>query len=183
MRSRLDRVAIPLISSNAGGLVVSPDVKIKCAYGDDGTSAEAPGGCWPSNCNAKNPFDYEGKQPWMQSPCGFGKPHQIRNSWRPTDIGKMLELYTQHAQPYKPPQFYSGYNELVYDFRAWNDRLPHTVEAFFVMKRAEFESTNEVKAHKAFLERYRLSTHDVPLLSFDATNFERPFTAAPGGVG
>lgn len=46
----------------------------------------------------------------------------------------MLGLYVDHSQPYKTPQYFSGYNELVFDAKAWNGNMPNTIWAFFLMR-------------------------------------------------
>ena len=81
------------------------------AYSSPGCSAStyrAPSGCYEQWCDPQQPWDgHDG------NPCGFGGRDEIDRNWHPYDLDKMLELYTLHSQPYKPPQFYSGYNELV----------------------------------------------------------------------
>ena len=115
MHARRDRVAIPLISMG-GGVVVDPNIKLKCAYGDDGSTYKAPGGCYQQWCDAHNPFR-------GGHPCGFGGANQIDHAWHSYDLSAMLRLYNEHSQHYKRPQFYSGYNELVYDASSAGSRF------------------------------------------------------------
>lgn len=66
--------------------------------------------------------------------------------------------------------------ELVYDANEWNPHLPGTIEAFFVTKTDRVhDSAPTVDRHRSFLQHYRLSAEDVPLLTFDPTNWESPF--------
>jgi len=130
----------------------------------------APGGCYTAWCDAGDPWR-GGKD---GHPCGFGS--DVLRGWKPNDIGKMLELYNRHSQPFKWPQFYSGYNELVYDSFEWNRNLPNTIEAFFVTRTdVVHDVQNTVNRHRAFLRRYGLTDDDVPLLTFNPTNWDRPF--------
>ena len=175
MRERADRVAIPIIFARGGGIVVRPSTPgLKCAYGDDGATYKAPGGCWQPYCDASDPHL---SQSTDGSLCGFGGNDNVRNSWQPSDLETMLSLYGEHSQPYKDPSFFSGYNELVYDSASWNANLPQTIEAFFVIRNGDFYSTSGIAhlAHADFTSRFRSS--EVPLLAFDPHSFDSPFSA------
>jgi len=171
MHERRDRVAIPLIGWG-GGIVVNPNIKLKCAYGDDGSTFRAPGGCYNSWCDPDNPFH-------GGSPCGFGGANAVDHAWHSYHLSSMLKLYNKHSQHYKSPQFYSGYNELVYDASEWNQHLPGTVEAFFGLFTQNGYNPNGQTAsqHRAFLRMYGISDQDVPLLDFDPRNWNAPFAA------
>ena len=170
MRQRSDRVHVPLIG-DLGGVVVSPSVPLKCAYGDDGSTWHAPDGCWQPWCDPTKPF--EGGQWWDHKPCGFGSQEQIRRAWRPQDLHHMLALYNEHSQLYHAPGFYSGYNELVYASEDWNARLPRVIEAFFTIKNRYDGTTPD--ARRRFLRAFGLDGKDVPLLEFDPSNWIEPF--------
>ena len=60
----------------------------------------------------------------------------------------------------KSPSFYSGYNELVYSSSEWNDHLPNTIEAFFVIPSAGDWNAifTTQKRHRSFL----YTTHTAP---------------------
>jgi len=178
MKARADRVAVPLIGMG-GGVIIDPSIPIKCAYGDDGSTYKAPGGCYQSQCSRDHPWTNR----WDGAPpCGFGNKGQVWAAWQPQDLDIMLSLYVEHSQRYRKPQFYSGYNEIIYGCNAWNSHLPTTIEAFFVIA-GGWESQNRngptANLHRAFLQRYRLSEDNVPLLTFDPENWNRPFTVAP----
>ena len=185
MRARRDRVAVPLIS-NDGGVVVSPSIPIACAYGDDGTTYRArENGCYDQWCQRKDP--YAGSETGGRKPCGFGSQGQINAAWRPSDLNVMLGLYNEHSQPYRTPSFYSGYNELVYGCRAWNERLDRTIEAFFIVQtNTPIDLTNNPTArrHRDFLQHtpgLSLSSADqVPLLIFNPRDWESPFSVVGG---
>lgn len=169
LRARSDRVAVPMISL-AGGIVVDPSVPIKCAYGDDGSTWRAPGGCFPSWCDRHHP------QLPGQRYCGLGGKDAINAAWRPLDLDVMLRLHMEHGQPYHKPRFYSGYNELVYDSRTYNGALPRTIEAFFVVKSRWINPEGQTfQRHRRFLAQYGKSAEQVPLLIFDPHNWEAPF--------
>jgi len=170
MHERRDRVAVPLIGWG-GGIVVAPDIKVKCAYGDDGSTYRANGGCYDNWCDPGNP--------WRGgNPCGFGGANTIDHAWHSYHLSSMLELYNKHSQHYRSPQFYSGYNELVYDAHDWNSHLPHTVEAFFGLFTQNGYNPNGATArqHRAFLQQYGVSDQDIPLLDFDPRNWNAPFS-------
>ena len=183
MRERHDRVAVPMIFARGGGVVVSPNVwdgnltGLQCLYGDDGATYQVPGGCWKPFCDPSHPERSQSKD---GSLCGFGGNDKVRNAWRPEDLSTMLALYGVHSQPYRAPSWFSGYNELVWSSKEWNAHLPSTIEAFFLIANQEeqYYSTIGVvaRAHEDFARHYR--TRDVPLLAFDPTNFNCPFSAA-----
>ena len=56
---------------------------------------------------------------------------------------------------------------------AWNTRLPHTIEAFWVLKGSIDRSAAYHRG--SFLREYRLRDEQVPLLEFDPSNWEAPF--------
>lgn len=114
-------------------------------------------------------------QNWNSWPCGFGVAHQVRRAWKPEDLKTMMEMYITHSQPYKPPAFYSGYNELVYASADWNARLPDTIEAFWYLK-ASWGHQQVMEAHQRFLSKYQLTAADVPLLQFDPGDWQHPFS-------
>jgi len=185
MRARRDRVAVPLIN-NDGGVVVSPSIPIACAYGDDGSTYRArENGCYAQWCQRKDP--HAGSGTGGRKPCGFGSRGQINAAWRPSDLDVMLGLYNEHSQPYRTPSFYSGYNELVYGCRAWNERLDRTIEAFFIVQtNTPIDLTNNPTArrHRDFLQHtpgLSLSSADqVPLLIFNPRDWESPFSVVSG---
>ena len=166
MRERQDRKAVPLISWG-GGIIVSPTIRLQCAYGDDGSSYRAPdAGCYHEFCS-KDDVWRGGKD---GHPCGFGS--DVQRSWHPEDLDTMLRLYNRHSQPFKWPSFYSGYNELVYGHEEWNSHLPHTIEAFVGTGALAREQ------RRGFIDAYGLRDDEVPLLAFDANDWETPFRLA-----
>ena len=168
MHGRKDRVALPLTSTR-GGIIVRSNIEPHCVYGDDGSTWNAPGGCWPRWCDPKDPW--AGGQSGHR--CGFGGRDEVRAAWHPKDLKTMLELFQDHSQPYKSPQFYSGYNELVYSSEQWNHQLPHAIEAFFLLHGHDDQAARN--AHQEFLAMYHVSAKDVPLLTLDPSNWWEPF--------
>ena len=84
---------------------------------------------------------------------------QVSHAWQGKHLGKMLELYRHHSQPYRSPGFYSGYNELVYASNSWNPRLPHTVEAFFYVRGQDWDRNGPTaEKHRQFLRQYAQQT-------------------------
>ncbi len=68
---------------------------------------------------------------------------------------------------------------------SWNSGLPDAIEAFFydVDRRGERSwggAPGKVRSlRNNFVEYWRLRAEDVPLLEFDRSNWQRPFTIAP----
>jgi hypothetical protein len=64
---------------------------------------------------------------------------------------------------------------VVLDINTWKKNLPYSVEAVFYIS-----NTDKQKAHtarQAFLSKWpQLSENDLPLVKFDPTNFEAPFS-------
>ena len=98
-------------------------------------------------------------------------------------LQRVLELHQEHGAHYHAPGFHSGYNELILNSRAHNERLPHSVEAFFVPQGHSAVTADlgygiridVVVAHRAFLRVYGLTAEQVPLLRLDPANWEEPF--------
>lgn len=67
----------------------------------------------------------------------------------------------------------TGYNELVYTSAEWNAHMPKSIEAFFIVRDHFDDKARDM--HRRFLDQYHLTASDVPLLSFDPSNFEAPF--------
>ena len=95
-----------------------------------------------------------------------------RCSYAPEDFGAYLYrdwawMKEQHCCP-------TYYNEVVVDGLHWTEHLPDTIEAFF--------GTGDLARtqHRAFLREYGLSAQQVPLLAFDLSNWDEPFSLAAG---
>merc|ERR1712194_536358 len=79
--------------------------------------------CQPQNASA---WQFFGGQP-----CGFSDYHPP--AYSPSDMKIFLERYAQHGEAWKPPDFHSGYNEVIVSSSDMNKHLPRAVEAFFVL--------------------------------------------------
>jgi len=173
MKDRHDRDGVPLINWG-GGVVVDPRRKIKCCYGDDASTylAQRGYGCYTSYCDRNHPF---AKGNWGK-PCGFGPKESFRTSWHAQDLDKMLELYVHYSQPYRSPQWYSGYNEVIYGYTEWNNYMPNTVEAFFTIA-GDHVGSRDYGYYQKFLTEYRVAKDDIPFLKFDPDRWDGPFRA------
>ena len=68
-----------------------------------------------------------------------------------------------------------GHNEIVVNGHAWEEALPGIIDAIFF--EAPGTEENARRIHRAFLAQYPAITEaDVPLVRFDAMNWERPFS-------
>ena len=183
LHERRDRKAVPMPFGNRGGLLLNPTkVQFDCLYGIDGATyhldrAALPG-CSSTFCDASaESVDYGGG-------CGFqGEP---ATAWAPKDMKLLLQKHKDHGYRYHAPGWHSGYNEAVFNARAHNARLPHSVAAFFVLKGESAVTVigkngygshiDVVQAHGDFLRTYGISASQVPLLQFDAHNWVEPFS-------
>ena len=82
-------------------------------------------------------------------------------AWPPVDIGFYLARWTRFQHKYDR----WSYNEFVYDGGTWMDQMPSAVEAIF----------GAPETHAKFLRAYRLTSRDVPHLSFHERDWDRPF--------
>lgn len=173
MKERRDRTAIPLPFSDRTGYILNPRaVTLECLYGVDGSTAfqrqrgTIPG-CPESFCNADHPGG-----------CGFeGWPI---GAWKGSDLAKFMPQHQARGSQYHSPGFHSGYNEVILNSAKMNAKLPHTIEAWFVVDAGfahrDGVGYDVVKAHRDFLRTYSLTANDVPLLKMDPANWKEPFS-------
>ena len=78
------------------------------------------------------------------------------------------------------------YDELIFESAVYLERLPYSVEAFFFLTTdckgdiydgPKCESYVR-RAHRNFIDHFKLSPLDVPLLKFDLWNWDTPFSLA-----
>ena len=109
--------------------------------------------------------------------CGFDD--WPPGAWSPKDLEAFMRLHAQHGAPYHEPGFHSGYNEVIITSKSVNANLPRSIEAFFVLSKAQARrdgvGVQVARAHREFLSQYQLSTKDVPLLLMRPWNWEEPF--------
>ena len=82
---------------------------------------------------------------------------------------------------YGGPGFHSGYNEVIVNSRSVNAALPRSILAFFVPIGAPQGSSTwgtlwTTGAHRVFLMEHGLTVEQVPLVQFDASNWDAPFS-------
>ena len=92
-------------------------------------------------------------------------------SWPPEYFGPYIERTNRWQKEVQARGGRIEYNEIVVDGRYWNRHLPDTIEAFY----GDIGSRGD-SAHKQFLEEYGMSSAQVPLLKFDPSNWETPFS-------
>lgn len=168
---------IQLFAGGTGGVLLRPSAtKVLCGYaGDGGTRGKVCAqigmmncipGCiateWDTWCSADESKAVDG---WCD-----GRP------WKVAELGTMLRRHASRM---------SSYNEIVVDSRAWIDRLPSSIEAFFFPggSKCDFDSSCQQTvraAHDTFLREYfpSLTKYDVPLLRLNVTDWESPFSIA-----
>ena len=195
LRSRADRCAIPLPFRDRGGVLLNPSsgFELECIYGIDGgtlrhTDPTHPG-CSAQFCETRRMFDANGEAyetRWSQesrwSECGFMSAPAV--AWAPSDLKKMLQMHREKGNTYKAPGWHSGYNEVILSSGKYNDLLPRSVLAFFVVEGHETFSLGDPynhavdmrHVHADFLAKFGLSASEVPLLRFEPANWEAPFS-------
>ena len=143
-------------------------------------------GCVEEYCD-ENHWQY-----FSGMPCGFSAPGRRwiaedyhPPAYRPSDMKLFLERYAEHGELWRPPGFYSGYNEVIVSSADMNQQLPRAIEAFFVLNErdADVDTSgtmgsygNVRQVRKAFLAKYSLKPAEVPLLLMDPWNWDAPFT-------
>ena len=156
------------------------EVSLECLYGGDASSFDlidpSHPGCNDAVCDASSPYYWTGGTRWV---CGFDDQRPL-TAYRPADMKVLLELHEQFGRGYGSPGWHSGYNEVIVSSHKFNARLPHAIEAFFVLHEQEAHEDgagiNVAKARQDFLTLYKLPAEDVPLLLLDPANWPEPFT-------
>jgi hypothetical protein len=127
-----------------------------CAYAADGGSSEKR--CHPPGPSASCvPGCLVGTANFARCTghCPFG----------PAALGTMLQQHRQSRNP--------TYNELVLDPECWRANLPHSVEAIFFTGPMPGLAT---AARAAMIAKYKLSRDQVPLVRFDPSDTNAPFS-------
>ena len=131
--------------------------------------------------SGKFPATYQSSESLWQA-CGFqGSPAR---AWAPQDLKLLLQLHAERGATYKPPDYHSGYNEVILSSKKVNRALPFAIEAFFVVDgQSSFRMSDPGshvvdmrQAHRDFLNHYQLTSDQVPLLNFRPSNWDEPFT-------
>ena len=153
-------------SSGVGGLVLSPDVQIYCAYANDGNSMDQNKVCTPlggdgiciPGCYSKGEWCHEVKREWL---C----------SYPPSQLEDALEAHIRRDADKN--------NEIVVATSSVVDALPGAVMAFFYIKAGPEMEHDRVKLlHRTFLRDYHWLPpgRRPPLLQLDLKNGGRaPF--------
>ena len=156
-----------------GSLIMNPyKSRVLCAYGGDGATrgktCSPPGAskkCLPACIMNYNGHDSDNEYDGFCHSRGPTDHFCDGRPWRPSDLGEMLSrdrLATQ--QGVHSTQHGHTYNELVLD-GLWNNRnLPGSIEAFLASPGDDIELVK--RTHGAFLERFRKTAQDVPLLIY-----------------
>jgi hypothetical protein len=117
-------------------------------------------------------------------------------AWKQDDLMPMMKLrdsYSEHAKFHGKWDDHKFYNELVLDPLAFKELLPHSIEAVFyqpgttgkdcfdafnILIKAKMHKCEDYAraAHRAFVNHYGLSDHDVPLLKLAIFNWDAPFS-------
>ena len=179
LRARRDRTEIPLPFGERGGVILrNSRIQLDCLYGIDGAtynlnSVERPG-CSSQMCDPAQPRDQNGGL------CGFDGWPTL--AWPASSLKQLLELHSEYGSVYHGhPKFHAGYNEMIVNSRSVNSALPDSIEAIFFVKGHETDrhgtSDQAREAHRALLRAFPRA-RDTPLLSFDYTNWEAPFSMA-----
>jgi hypothetical protein len=138
-------------------------------------------GCNAEYCQPQNGSQSISMQFFGGKPCGFSDYHPP--AYSPSDMKIFLERYAEHGDAWKPPDFHSGYNEVIVSSSNMNKHLPRAVEAFFVLdeSHADGDGTGNVginvrQVRKEFIAKFKLEPTEVPLLLMDPYNWDEPFS-------
>lgn len=191
---RADRTRIPLFN-DAPGFILRPDaVTLLCSYADDGGSQSAnchpPGvsdecvpGCTHSDgyCDPSQGIDAV-QDGWCR--CSIDWCRMRPQPWAAEDLGLMLQQHQKHGATYRGEYgMNSGYNEVILDGAKWDESLPRTIEAVFIVAGSnEAAAVAGRRVHRDFLAAYfngtansSSSNSGVPLLELNQSDWERPF--------
>ena len=200
-------------ADRAGYVIRNEEISLQCLYGKDAavrmatrTSANWPQAPAPAEAADRAPplsrswqtYNLESPTPgcnaeycqpenagaWAVfggSPCGFSDYHPP--AYRPSDMKIFLERYAEHGEAWKPPDFHSGYNEVIISSSNMNKHLPRAIEAFFVLNESHADGDrtgkfgiNVRQTRKDFIAKFQLEPTEVPLLLMDPYNWDEPFS-------
>jgi len=165
----------------AAGLVLNPAfTRVLCAYPYDGGTAGRtcdPVGVSQSCVPGCFQFDREGGGPgWCDednrgSSCAF----------KPNKMADMME--SQRNVPWSGGV--STYNEVVIDMEQWLAWLPQSIEAVWFLKSGNCYAGGSMlceqfarRVHAQLLQQYGVTDKDLPLLTLDVFNWDKPFAMA-----
>lgn len=154
------------------GFVLSPSVqhRISCGYPKDGQTA---------SMQCRTPGGDDGCKPGCaRNVCGDGRRWNCH--WPADQIKELMEAQDRYYGPFGHRSYsHEVYNEIILDtFRKpWDNDLPGAIEAIFVQATApDVAKARAARIHESFLNAYHLDGRDVPLLLFDETSTETPFS-------
>ncbi len=157
---------MPVDGSGSPGMVVAPGaVKMLCSYWRDGNS-------WKKSCNPPDASAecVPGCGPW----CKFEKDRGC--SWRPEQLPQMISQLNHYNHG-------ESESEIVLDAHTWQQNLPHSILAFYLVPPSvpdnDYHSNAERRTryhYRLFLKTYNLTEVEVPLLSYDLTRLDAPFS-------
>lgn len=88
--------------------------------------------------------------------------------WRMADFGTFLQKAA----------FNGFYNEIIIDSRWWDRHLPHSVEFMYYGTADASVAINTKAVHRHFLQKYKLTEDEFPLLQMDKNDWHAPFKLA-----
>lgn len=137
--------------SGVGGLVLSPNVQIYCAYADDGNSMDPAKVC--ETLGGDGTSCIPGCYPDGQQCADVHRDWLC--SYPPTQLRHALEAYTRRGAVKN--------NEIVVATSSVVQQLPTSIEGFFLIRDApESEKRRVVDAHDKFCRLYRLEEANRP---------------------
>lgn len=156
--------SIPVFSCSHGGIILRPGFTTRVICGNGGDS----GGSCHDFCPRVSAIGDVTSYNYPGDGCG--------GSWRPADFG----MYLQRTTMWQKRNARSFYNEVIIEGAirdsTWLANLPTTVEAFFQVQ-GEAMGTVE-RHHAAFVQSFDIRASDVPLLTLDLSDWDRPFRDA-----
>ena len=165
------------------GIVLRPGTttRIVCGTSFDSSDGECREWCPSVPFEQRNEYDPRSSD---VGPVGSQvRPGGCDGSWRPLDFGVFLYRMNRYEQEWSArAKRTMDYSEIVLDSAHWTNHLPDVIEAFFETddhgkaNSPDPERRDVAKLqHARFLQQYKLSSNQVPLLRFDRTNWQNPF--------
>ena len=178
---------IPVYSWGLAGLVLAPDVnRLACGYSYDVGSLgrdcdpKTQEGCLPGCSNGPQPvWCAEGTAPEdTGAPCAWAAS-SLKACMEGRDSLAIRGLKPKH----KKWDDHKYYSELILNADAYLSNLPASIEAVFFLRGMDCADVYDGpkcepyarKAHAAILDHFSMSPNQLPLLSLDLWNWDRPF--------
>jgi len=149
---------------------------MKFEWGDGDQLFERRAGCVPGCVTDSDSAleDWDTPMAGQRAPTWCAASAVKANTWCPWKPNQLRDMMEQQERGFLNTDCAQNngcrYNELVLNSSTWVQRLPETVEAFFVVRGSRDDSAPAItarEAHRKFLSMYNLNATQVPMLELD----------------